>query len=272
MVAVDFTASNGFANRHDSLHSYTNPNDNQYIKAIQSVGEILLNYDYDKLVPLYGFGGKPRLPTLNSQNQTLHCFPLNGNQQNPDVYQLNGILQTYYNAIQNTELSGPTYFAPILSEVMKTCSHMKENEPDNYLVLLILTDGEIHDMEQTKKLIVESSHLPLSIIIVGIGNADFTNMDILDGDEGLWDSKGRKALRDLVQFVPFNKFAGDSYTLASNVLEELPTQLTEYMKFIKKLPNKPQQFLFFQKKIIKMKIFIITKNLGLKKKLIYKKK
>jgi hypothetical protein len=52
---------------------------------------------------------------------------------------------------------------------------------------LILTDGEIHDMEATKSSIVNASHLPLSIIIVGIGNSDFTNMEILDGDNGLID-------------------------------------------------------------------------------------
>lgn len=44
-----------------------------------------------------------------------------------------------------------------------------------------------------------SSHLPLSIIIVGVGNANFNNMNILDDDEGnLRDSKGNKSCRDLV--------------------------------------------------------------------------
>ena len=52
-------------------------------------------------------------------------------------------------------------------------------------------------------LIVRSTSLPLSIIIVGIGKADFTNMERLDGDNGLFDSQGRKAQRDIVQFVPF---------------------------------------------------------------------
>lgn len=78
-----------------------------------------------------------------------------------------------------------------------------------YSVLLILTDGEIHDMPLTTDLIVQSSHLPLSIIIVGIGNADFNNMEALDGDSGLRNSKGQSALRDLVQFVPFRQFKGD---------------------------------------------------------------
>jgi len=52
-------------------------------------------------------------------------------------------------------------------------------------------------------LIVQASTLPLSIIIVGVGNADFTNMNRLDGDNGLYSSKGVMAPRDIVQFVPF---------------------------------------------------------------------
>lgn len=39
-----------------------------------------------------------------------------------------------------------------------------------YHILLILTDGEIHDMEETKNIIIKASSLPLSIIIVGVGN------------------------------------------------------------------------------------------------------
>ena len=60
-------------------------------------------------------------------------------------------------------------------------------------MLLILTDGVIHDMESTKTSLINSSHLPLSIIIVGVGNADFNNMEVLDGDSGLVDRYGVKA-------------------------------------------------------------------------------
>ena len=43
-------------------------------------------------------------------------------------------------------------------------------------------------VDQTKTALVDSASLPLSIIIVGIGNADFSNMEILDGDDGLWST------------------------------------------------------------------------------------
>lgn len=54
-----------------------------------------------------------------------------------------------------------------------------------YFILLMLTDGEISDMPDTIKAIVRASRLPMSIIIVGVGNADFSAMDRLDCDEGL---------------------------------------------------------------------------------------
>jgi hypothetical protein len=38
-----------------------------------------------------------------------------------------------------------------------------------YYILMIVTDGEIHDMAKTKDLLVEASQMPLSVIIVGVG-------------------------------------------------------------------------------------------------------
>ena len=51
-----------------------------------------------------------------------------------------------------------------------------------YHVMLILTDGEIHDMKETTDLIVELSQYPVSIIIVGVGNEEFEKMQFLDSD------------------------------------------------------------------------------------------
>jgi hypothetical protein len=60
----------------------------------------------------------------------------------------------------------------------------------------------INDVEETKAAIVKASHHPLSIIIVGIGNADFSEMKVLDGDDKVVSYNGELARRDIVQFVP----------------------------------------------------------------------
>ena len=43
----------------------------------------------------------------------------------------------------------------------------------NYYVLLMITDGVISDMDATKEAIVIAARLPISIIIVGVGPAEF---------------------------------------------------------------------------------------------------
>jgi hypothetical protein len=45
--------------------------------------------------------------------------------------------------------------------------------------LLIITDGVANDLEDLKKEIVEVAVYPISIIIVGVGIADFKDMDSL---------------------------------------------------------------------------------------------
>ena len=65
--------------------------------------------------------------------------------------------------------------------------------------MLLLTDGCIHDMPKTKEIMVDLSHMPCSVIIVGVGNADFSAMEELDGDdEPLRDDNGKQCARDIV--------------------------------------------------------------------------
>lgn len=106
-----------------------------------------------------------------------------------------------------------------------------------YNVLLLLTDGIINDMPATKSAIVELSALPCSIIIVGVGNADFSQMEELDGDDGvLRDNYGKAVQRDIVQFVEFNKCVQRG-NLAEEVLKEIPTQLCGHMEKIGYVPQ-----------------------------------
>jgi len=66
-------------------------------------------------------------------------------------------------------------------------------------VMLILTDGDIHDMRETIDWVVRGSLSPLSIVIVGVGNDSFAKMVTLDADtEPLVDSRGKTMERDIV--------------------------------------------------------------------------
>lgn len=66
-IAIDFTGSNGIPTQPNSLHYIMDPlRPNEYQQAIHAVSRILLNYDTDKRIPCYAFGGKPHFPKFSS--------------------------------------------------------------------------------------------------------------------------------------------------------------------------------------------------------------
>ena len=235
-IGIDFTGSNGSPLYEDSLHYTTQGKLNNYESAIKSCGNILAVYDSDQLFPVYGYGA-----VLGTQ-YNLHCFPLNGNNDDPKINTIDNILKIYREQIPKLDFAGPTYFAPLIQKLNNTVKQeLIEEHFMNYNILMILTDGQINDMSATIDALVEASFLPISVIIIGIGKGPFGNMDTLDADERpLFDSNGRKANRDLVQFVPFENFKNDGEKLAEQVLEEVPRQVVQYFQYKKIFPKEKQ--------------------------------
>ena len=222
ITAIDFTASNRDPRDSRSLHFLSQQGPNQYESCIWAVGSVICPYDSDQLFPVFGFGGK-----INGQLS--HCFPLTFDPSNPNVQGLNGIIESYRNSLNIVQLSGPTCFAPIIRNATQV-AEQSFTESNTYTILLIVTDGVINDMLETTDAVVEATMSPLSIIIVGVGDADFSLMDQLDADETpLRSSRGQVMKRDIVQFVPFNDFRNSSpAALAAEVLEEVPRQVNEF--------------------------------------------
>lgn len=231
---IDFTASNGYFHMPNSLHRIMPGYLNDYQAVITSVCEVLLNYDSDQLIQTYGFGGCPTgFEDLNHPpGKASHFFPLTGDWKNCAGEGIQGVFDIYTQALTKVDLSGPTFFAPMFKEIIEFTKMSFEQDPDNYTVLLVITDGSIHDINRTIDEIIKGSELPLSIIIVGVGDADFKKMNKLDSDGViLRNRKGQAAKRDIVQFVPFNKFRNlGADKLAEEVLEELPIQVCEFLK------------------------------------------
>ena len=220
-VAIDFTSSNLHPNDENSLHNINKKEPNQYEKAINACGNIVAYYDYDQLFPCFGFGAKYKQNALQIFNLNL--------KNDPNVKFVQGIIKEYHKAINIVSLYGPTYFTPVIKKMNDLIKGEKNHL--KYHILMILTDGMINDINETIDELVESSFLPLSIIIIGVGKADFYSMIELDSDKNpLVNSKGVKAERDLVQFVPFLKYESNPENLAKEVLAEIPRQIIEYYK------------------------------------------
>lgn len=238
-VGIDFTGSNGDPRSPNSLHFMSPDGLNQYLSALWSVGQVVQDYDTDKFFPAFGFGAKLP-PDFQAAH---HEFALNFNPTNPHCQGIQGIVEAYRMALPQIRLSGPTNFSPLINHVAAIATAgAQSNSASHYYVLLILTDGEITDFDQTRDAIVRASRLPLSIIIVGVGPADFKAMELLDGDDGVLRSTvGEAVARDIVQFVPFRKFKdAPVQALAQSVLAEVPNQLVSYYKMRGLEPPKTQ--------------------------------
>ena len=230
-IAIDYTSSNGLPNYNNSLHYIYGNEPNDYENAIFSCGNIVGYYDRDQIFPCYGFGGIPK-----GKQQVSHCFNINF-QESPDIYLIDNVIKEYKESFQKITLYGPTFFSPIIKKVMNNLKEILDKSPNenHYEILMILTDGLINDMDETVKLLIDCESLPLSVIIIGIGKADLSNMTYLDGDvEPLTDNNGRVTKRDLVQFVEYEKFKNGFYKnyntneLSEEVLKEIPRQIEEY--------------------------------------------
>ncbi|SPQ94417.1 unnamed protein product (mitochondrion) [Plasmodiophora brassicae] len=223
MVAIDFTASNGEPNDPASNH-YIDPTRrtlNKYEKAIEAIAPIVVPYDSDQMISVWGFGAK-----LLDTNRVSHYFPLTFNSDADEVKGVPGIIDVYRKCFTRVDLSGPTMLHEVIQAASRVASLPFTQSTQHYSVLLVLTDGVVNDMKATVRQIEKASSKPLSIIIIGIGDADFSDMKILDDDNGKLDVE-----RDIVQFVPMKMFRdSDTGRLSAEVLSEIPAQVLSFMK------------------------------------------
>uniref|UniRef100_H3BEI5 Copine C-terminal domain-containing protein n=1 Tax=Latimeria chalumnae TaxID=7897 RepID=H3BEI5_LATCH len=229
-VAIDFTASNGNPSQSTSLH-YMNPYQmNAYAMALKAVGEIIQDYDSDKMFPALGFGAK-----IPPDGRVSHEFPLNGNPENPYCNGIEGILEAYHQSLKTVQLYGPTNFAPVVNHVASSLSPSFGFSSARIEMLkqcLVSWTFFVPKVSHFK-----AAKLPMSIIIVGVGQAEFDAMVELDGDDIRISSRGKLAERDIVQFVPFRDYIDRTgnhvlsmVRLAKDVLAEIPDQFISYMK------------------------------------------
>lgn len=87
------------------------------------------------------------------------------------------------------------------------------------------------DVNATAAMLDQISGAPLSVVIVGVGRANFDSMKFLD-------DSSKPGTRDIAQFVEFSKHCRNSVDLTSETLDEIPDQVVGFFtsKGIQPLP------------------------------------
>ncbi|KAF5837566.1 Copine-domain-containing protein [Dunaliella salina] len=217
----EWTGKNIYNNQN--LHTVGGPLPNPYVQAITIIGRTLEAFDADQLIPVYGFGDAT---TFDSR---VFSF-LSGDQS---LHRMGAVLARYNQLTPNVILAGPTSFAPAIYQAMRVVAERGYQ----FHILLIVADGQVTrptDMRKgqlsnqekaTIDAIEAASHLPLSIIMVGVGDGPWEVMK--DFDDAL---PARRF--DNFQFVNFTELLQQNYTdyahmearFALRALMEVPEQ------------------------------------------------
>jgi len=218
IVAIDFTGSNGDPRKPGTLH-YLHSGRNDYERSIAAIVSILAKYDSDQQFPVLGFGAK-------YGGVVRHCFQCGAQEE---VHGVQGVLDAYHQVFKSgLIMSGPTVFTEIIetaaARAQSSLDAAQRSGRQSYTILLILTDGSVSDVQATAACLDRvSDHAPLSVVIVGVGNADFGAMQFLD-------DSAKPGKRDIAQFVQFNKHCHNSVALTSETLHEVPDQLVSFFQ------------------------------------------
>jgi len=229
--------------------------------VMHSFTSVLGPYDNDQLFPLYGFGAQ-----LDGSAAPSALFPVNKNME-PDCQGVDGLLQAYRDNLSRMKFGSLSAAPKIVREHIKdeddedskeqeklknkqqeTQNPFRENDfyqmidqviedakkakaagwfARKYFVLYLVVTGDDFDLEQTNRAIIESSHYPISIILVGVGS-NFPNLSKLDADEKPLNYEGVLAKRDIVQFVRYDEKT-EERSFGTDLLAEIPYQVCSFM-------------------------------------------
>ena len=104
-----------------------------------------------------------------------------------------------HQCIISVSLGEPTCYREVLEYAANDA--IRAGSEVEYTVILLVTDGGVTDIEDTKRILVRLSELPVSVVLVGVGEGDMSIMEQLDSDKARLSSGDKQASRDIVQFV-----------------------------------------------------------------------
>jgi hypothetical protein len=244
IFAIDCTLSKNGSDLKDesNLHFHTSTWLNDYQAALLKISNIYDSFDGANGFTLWGYGAE-----INGVHQPY--FTMGENLESADA-----IVQTY----DMTFADDNPYFTlgkradmKHLIQAAQYRAIRSNQERQCYTTLVVLSTGEIHDLQSTIDAVCASAEdAPLSIVIIGVGTGSFKNMERLMGDEfgKLRHSNGVPMARDIVKFVAFNDYHGSASRCAAAALRDVPEQFVQHFVNAGVKPNPPKAIPDFARK------------------------
>ena len=213
-IAIDFS---------DETYHILNEQKNQYLSSIKDFRKNL--YEFTRLYEVYGFGNN-----FNNKKGDFFNFCKDEN-----FCELNGYTNIYlsYMEILNeikfdneNKLKGKS-LSPLIKHLVNKI--MNQQNPNYYNIIFILINpSNINDYKDCVDVFIQASFLPLSFVIIGIGEND-NNFNLIkklcDENE---DNIGKKRIRNNTNFIAIKDFKQNLNKIQDEYLKKIPEQLCEF--------------------------------------------
>ncbi|CAI5441283.1 unnamed protein product [Caenorhabditis angaria] len=230
--------------------------DGELHMAIRAIGSIIRDYTPNRLFAAFGIGAKIP-PTFHESNEFFLNFTLD-----PICRGLDGVMDSYRKAQTMVTSLKESKLSPVINYVTRM-SHRSGFRGLHYHVLALFTRGEVTDLKDIQQAINAASDAPLSILIIGMGDYDFTSLQklcakkkdgkreccqfihlktLLNGADAPWKNKSRIA-ETALKSVPNHMV---QFMHNANIAAKPPIQVCRSPLFHSSslIPDKPTQFVF----------------------------
>lgn len=234
---IDFSICNLPPRQYTNLHELRQNEINEYEQMIYSFTEIMSQYN--PTIKMYSIGAKSK------NNELFTC--ISDNISDPK--------KTYRDYVKNVEfgsnlrqnclkLSGPNEFYPLLEYFLQKHT----GDTSTYHILVLLIPNDFINLSKTISYFIScANQIPISIIIIGIGNCAFKTLKSINPNpkvkveravQYFYRNKvpysfnlkkdGIKACREVFQFTTLNS-EKNVKEIAKNMLIKIPVQIVKFM-------------------------------------------
>ena len=216
---------------------------NWYERILRQTFTVLEPYSSNKASYFFGFGAET-YGAATAEPEKAHIaerlagldleggFPFNLETATPESIGIDNLITNYKQALKQIQFEDKSMLAPSLLALKKT---IKKQEQVYYAVIVMVA-GEVCDFEEVKEAIVELSHHPCSIVVIGVSDTTHEQFDELNAPGALKDRNNNACVRKMAQFIRLSDTL-DKGDIAEQALMQLPKQMCQHLERVSFKPS-----------------------------------
>jgi hypothetical protein len=211
------------ANAHHSID-----NETLFEKLMNNFIDVLVPYNEDPFFYIYAFGFDLK---ENGENYDPNMYPIN-KKKGADSIPKSEIKRVYDSFMNEIDFSKKKTDLSLIIQKFndKIKADISDYDISEYNMLLLFTSNDAINEKDFVNNLIQSSTLPISVVIVGLGKGPFTNLEKIENDFlNLTDNEGKKAKRKCSTFISFNKNSKNFQRTVRNSLINIPNEMVEFL-------------------------------------------